>query len=944
MADDEVKIGVGLDTSQAEKDAEDAAKKIRRTFDDVISSAKVKGGRWWEAIGNKPTKNNPVNLKKYRDALKPTQRMYDVVAKGRRGLKEGQKMTYDNYVAQISEYKKYNRMYESLQNSKAADKADVKQSINKSRERASARAAEKAAAEAQKKAEFDAAYARGREEDIRRGHEKAIADRWAEIQQAAYNAQIENPASKEVLAAMGRMYEADEQKTAEQIKEIYAGIKIEHRKDYTGGLETFAQNMARLDGEAESAPTNFYQRWKKSIESISNRVDPLVKKFRELNGLGYKGDTSNRPVTPFEKAFWAGKNALKLGGKGAKLAFKGAGMIARGPGAMLGGLNEKFGKKLGGGFDFASTKLGRFARQFSRAFRFKAIRQAVSAILRLMKQGLKNLDEYSQHMGTPFHQNVLKLASSLLYLKNAFAAMVAPIINAVTPALERLMDTLAKLANHIGALFAGLTGQEQFTAALKKTVTKTQAAAGKLKDILAFDELNRLSGDTGSGENVDEMFEEWGGKDFFKEIADTFKSGQWNKLGKEFAKRVNNIIKNFDAQKLGAEIGSKLGAAISFASSFFENLSFSTMGSKVAEWFSNMIKKINWKDLGRLIARKFTAAIDFFGSLIGDLDWGSVARALSDTISGLFNGLGDWLKKVNWVKVGYELTNNIITFIENIKWGEVAQAIVNLLEGAVRAVAGVIGGLIERVLGIEIPDWLKNLFGKGSAEVSLTAEISESVETHFNEESKGLFQSLLSFLGGGSSDDPADAGTMAWAVGEAVAEALKSPALAESSLLGDYNVPVTEQTLAEAKGIGTTLRSILEKVGLIKPQVEYSASCLRQLLNKSTTSLPSVGTTSTKLMGGIIGRASGGTVDKGQLFIANEAGPELIGNVGGKTTVTNQDQFTQGLIDANSYVVDAVLQVVKAVNNKNFDVYMDSQKVGKSVTNYQNNASRRYGV
>jgi hypothetical protein len=90
-------------------------------------------------------------------------------------------------------------------------------------------------------------------------------------------------------------------------------------------------------------------------------------------------------------------------------------------------------------------------------------------------------------------------------------------------------------------------------------------------------------------------------------------------------------------------------------------------------------------------------------------------------------------------------------------------------------------------------------------------------------------------------------------------------------------------------------------------------------------------------------KASGGTVDKGQLFIANEAGPELIGNLGGQSTVTNYDQFTQSVIDANSMVVDAVMQVVAAVNNKDLDVYMDSQKVGQSVTQYQNGMARRFG-
>lgn len=96
--------------------------------------------------------------------------------------------------------------------------------------------------------------------------------------------------------------------------------------------------------------------------------------------------------------------------------------------------------------------------------------------------------------------------------------------------------------------------------------------------------------------------------------------------------------------------------------------------------------------------------------------------------------------------------------------------------------------------------------------------------------------------------------------------------------------------------------------------------------------------------GKITTKASGGFVDKGQLFIANEAGPELVGTIGGKTAVTNQDQFTQGLYEANAEVVAAVMEVVKAVNSKDFDVYMDAQKVGKSVTQYQSNQSRRLGM
>jgi hypothetical protein len=50
--------------------------------------------------------------------------------------------------------------------------------------------------------------------------------------------------------------------------------------------------------------------------------------------------------------------------------------------------------------------------------------------------------------------------------------------------------------------------------------------------------------------------------------------------------------------------------------------------------------------------------------------------------------------------------------------------------------------------------------------------------------------------------------------------------------------------------------------------------------------------------------ASGGLVNEGQMFIAREAGPELVGTIGNRTAVMNNDQIVdsvaQGVADANS--------------------------------------------
>lgn len=53
--------------------------------------------------------------------------------------------------------------------------------------------------------------------------------------------------------------------------------------------------------------------------------------------------------------------------------------------------------------------------------------------------------------------------------------------------------------------------------------------------------------------------------------------------------------------------------------------------------------------------------------------------------------------------------------------------------------------------------------------------------------------------------------------------------------------------------------------------------------------------------------AGGGVVDAGQMFVANEAGPELVGNVGRKTTVMNNDQIVESV---SRGVYQAVVQAM----------------------------------
>jgi phage-related protein len=84
--------------------------------------------------------------------------------------------------------------------------------------------------------------------------------------------------------------------------------------------------------------------------------------------------------------------------------------------------------------------------------------------------------------------------------------------------------------------------------------------------------------------------------------------------------------------------------------------------------------------------------------------------------------------------------------------------------------------------------------------------------------------------------------------------------------------------------------------------------------------------------------ADGGFVDTGELFIAREAGAEMVGSIGRKTAVANNDQIVAGIAngvaEANSGQ-NALLReqndLLRALLNKDNDVNIDGRKITKEI-------------
>lgn len=92
-------------------------------------------------------------------------------------------------------------------------------------------------------------------------------------------------------------------------------------------------------------------------------------------------------------------------------------------------------------------------------------------------------------------------------------------------------------------------------------------------------------------------------------------------------------------------------------------------------------------------------------------------------------------------------------------------------------------------------------------------------------------------------------------------------------------------------------------------------------------------------------KAEGGFVDTGELFVAREAGPELVGRINGRTAVANNDQIVSGI---SSGVYQAVRSAMNGYGgNGNFNInatfMMDSEVVGKQIIKYHNGVVKRTG-
>ena len=125
-------------------------------------------------------------------------------------------------------------------------------------------------------------------------------------------------------------------------------------------------------------------------------------------------------------------------------------------------------KKLLSPLGAAQEKLKHLKYAFATVITYGTIYRVMGLFKTGLTDGLDNLYQYSLITGNQFAASMDRAATSLLYLKNSIAAAAAPLINALAPALDFVVDKVVTLLNRFNQLVSALSGKTTYTKAVKQ--------------------------------------------------------------------------------------------------------------------------------------------------------------------------------------------------------------------------------------------------------------------------------------------------------------------------------------------------------------------------------------------------------------------------------------------------------------------------------------------
>lgn len=420
-------------------------------------------------------------------------------------------------------------------------------------------------------------------------------------------------------------------------------------------------------------------------------------------------------------------------------------------------------KRLGEAISFAAKKGAQFLRSIAWVVKYNAIWTVLKEITNGFKEGLENAYKYSTLNGGQLSKSLDGAATSMLYLRNSIAAAAAPLINALAPALDFVINKVVELINWLNQTFATLTGQTTWMKATRAATTygeATDSASKKTKafkaTLLGIDEINKLNDNSASdssgagGTDPSKMFTEeqlnssttefakklkeaWEREDFETvgetirdKLVDMMNNIDWetiyqkaNKFGSDFAKFLNGLFKtkiNKNGEKenvftgLGKTIAGALNTALESLDGFASTFNFKNFGESLALGIVATIQNINWKKAlstaskwGEGVAKAlngFLSAEDKNGNTV----FSSLGKTVANLIKVAVNSWYSFVKEFDFSNLGTKISDGINTFVKEMNAVDPSTGLTGwqkLIKSAKLTFGGLKDAILSAIKGID---------------------------------------------------------------------------------------------------------------------------------------------------------------------------------------------------------------------------------------------------
>ena len=294
--------------------------------------------------------------------------------------------------------------------------------------------------------------------------------------------------------------------------------------------------------------------------------------------------------------------------------------------------------------------------------------QAFSTLKQKTTDGINNLVQVNDKL----NQSISSLNENLTEAGNSIASGLAPVIEAIIPAMNNWLTIITNIANGIAQITSSLFGNATTFKKAKQNsddYAKSLGSVGKAaKSVLApFDELNVLQSQNGGGGSaIEDMFEdvEIDSKiaEFTKKLKELWDADDIEGLesfGENIGKKVKEQIDNLPAYEWAKSLGENVNKALALANGFLSTNPAKSLGEKIADLVLGFIDGLTPEQVGKFIANIINNGF------------------------GLVAGFVEQMNNQNgWKRLGKWLRESLTTMFENLDANTIATAIGGFIEGA----------------------------------------------------------------------------------------------------------------------------------------------------------------------------------------------------------------------------------------------------------------------